>query len=755
MTMMAGEWVSVSGEIPGVFMSTLLAEAMNHHRSGRLNEAERGYRSLLAVQPEHSDALHLLGVALCQKGRKLEALRWIDRAIERGPEIAAYHAALGEVLRELGRHQDAAAVLAKALGLDPNLATAHNNLGLVHLRARRPDLALASFEEAIRLRPGFTTARINRGEALQALGLWDEAAAAYFEVLEIEPENAWVHTYLGHVLLELGDVDRLDQAAEHCRRALELSPGLGEAHTNLGNVYKAMGRFDDALSSYHRAVELNPSLAMPWNNIGRVEQHFGRFEAASAAYNKALTLEPGVARLHANLASLLSDQDRHAEAVERYRLALGCEPDHAESYHGMAVSLVVLGRRAEAWDALETAIRLRPRPIAPRITMCRMFAEDGDFDRSNAAAREVLAQFPKSADARFHLAMNLRAQLPDEDLREMIELMDHPYYGDDAVASLAFGIGTVQDARGCYKEAARYFEIANARQAAILARRGETFDSERNARAIQQIIDSFTPEFFRTLRGRGSPSRRPIFIVGMPRSGTTLIEQILASHPQVFGAGELDDVIRLVCQLAAPSGDPNDVVRRALELDAASFRKLADRHVARLEELGGSAEHVVDKMPSNYMHLGLIAALWPESRIILCRRDPRDIALSCWATYFGALRWANDLRVVAKQMIEHDRLIAHWKTVLPIPLIEVVYEELVADFEPQARRLVEAVGLPWDPACLEYHSLKRTIRTASLGQVRKPIYSKSVGRWKNYEAALAPFLETFAQYNHPIPGQVP
>ena len=190
-------------------------------------------------------------------------------------------------------------------------------------------------------------------------------------------------------------------------------------------------------------------------------------------------------------------------------------------------------------------------------------------------------------------------------------------------------------------------------------------------------------------------------------------------------------------------------MRRALELDAASFRKLADRYVARLADLGGSAEHVVDKMPSNYVHLGLIAALWPESQIILCRRDPRDIALSCWATYFGEIRWANDLRVVAKQIIEHDRLIAHWKSVLPIPLTEVVYEELVANFEPEARRLVESLGLAWHPACCQFHTLNRPIRTASLSQVRQPIYSRSVGRWKHYEAALAPALEALTRYRHP------
>ena len=338
----------------------------------------------------------------------------------------------------------------------------------------------------------------------QALGLWNDAAAAYLEVLEFEPNNVWVHTYLGHVLVELGDIDRLDEAAEHCRRALELSPGLGQAHNNLGNVYKVMGRFDDALSSYRRAIGVNPSLAIPWNNIGRVEQQLGRFEAAGAAYEQALKLEPGAARIHANLASLLSEQDRHALAVERYRLALSCEPDHAESYHGMAVSLVFLGRRAEAWAALETAIRLRPRQIAARMAKCRMYAEDGDFERSNATAREVLAEFPKSADARFHLAMNLRARLPDEDFQAMVELIDHPYSGHEAIASLAFGIGTVHDARGCYEEAARFFEIANARQAALWLSGTRPFDAERISRTVEEIMASFTPEFFPKLFGVGA-----------------------------------------------------------------------------------------------------------------------------------------------------------------------------------------------------------------------------------------------------------
>jgi tetratricopeptide (TPR) repeat protein len=231
-------------------MSSLLDAAIAHHRSGRLDAAESGYRSLLAVEPDHEDALHLLGVALCQKGRKLEALGWIDRAIQRRPEIAAYHGARGEVLRELGRDDEATAALARALDLDPNLPTAHNNLGLIHLRAGQAEPALASFDEAIRLRTGFTTARINRGEALGLLGRWDETVAVYREVLEQEPANALVHAYLGYALLECGDVDQLDEAAAHCERALALAPELAQAHTNLGAVWAAMGRVGDALEQH-------------------------------------------------------------------------------------------------------------------------------------------------------------------------------------------------------------------------------------------------------------------------------------------------------------------------------------------------------------------------------------------------------------------------------------------------------------------------------------------------------------------------
>jgi len=739
-------------------MGALLEHAMAHHRAGRLDAAEEGYRILLASEPEHPDALHLLGVTLCQKGNRLEALRWIDRAIERRPHAAVYHNARGEVLRELGCRDEAAAALGQALGLDPSLAVAHNNLGMIRLRDGLYEEALEQFDEAIRLQSRFTTARINRGEALQALRRWELAAEAYRQVLEIEPENPGAHSYLGYVLAELGGAERLDEAAEHCRRALELAPGLAQAHSDQGVVFAAIGRPEEALAAFRRALELDPSLAMPWNNIGRAEQDRGRFEAAFAAYHKALELEPHSAKFHANLASLLGEVDRDLEAVDHYRLALQCDSSFAEAYHGLAFSLLRLGRRAEARAAIEEAMLLQPHLPAPRINMAQLLAEEGDFEQSNTFARSVLAEFPDSAAAYFRLATNLRERFDDLDLEAMIALVersDSSSRDDDFVASLAFGIATVLDVRDRYDEAARYFELANVRQCAIRKRKGQAWNSSRVVQDVEEAIAAFTPDFFEAIRGAGSPSRRPIFVVGMPRSGTTLTEQVLASHPSVFGAGELKDIFRIARETAGTSERPSDLAKALRSLDPAAARSLAGRYLARLEELDPSAEFVVDKMPGNSFHLGLIATLFPEARIIVCRRDPRDVAVSCWSTCFGELPWANDMGAIAQQIIEHERLMAHWKAVLPRPVIEVVYEDLVADFESQSRRLIEAVGLSWHAACLDFHTLKRPVRTASLSQVRQPIYSKSVGRWRHYQAALAPVLATFAQEGRRLPNATP
>jgi hypothetical protein len=247
------------------------------------------------------------------------------------------------------------------------------------------------------------------------------------------------------------------------------------------------------------------------------------------------------------------------------------------------------------------------------------------------------------------------------------------------------------------------------------------------------MIAVCTPDFFERVRGFGLESDLPVFVVGLPRSGTTLVEQILASHSQVFGAGEIKLGQNTMNALGGPG---TDFIEGLGRLDRPTAQRLASRHLEKLRALSPAALRIADKMPDNYLYLGPLASLFPLAKLIHCRRDLRDVAVSCWMTHFGELPWANDQQHMASRFQQYQRLMEHWRKVLPVPLLEVDYEETVGDLEGTARKLVAWCGLAWEPSCLEFHRAKRPVRTASAIQVRQPVFSTSVGRWKHYEQPL-------------------
>jgi hypothetical protein len=255
-------------------------------------------------------------------------------------------------------------------------------------------------------------------------------------------------------------------------------------------------------------------------------------------------------------------------------------------------------------------------------------------------------------------------------------------------------------------------------------------------------MGAFTPAFFAERRGVfGSPSDVPVFIVGMQRSGTTLTEQIAASHPQVYGAGELEHIRRIAGMIKI--GRPESTVR---QLTSADSLALAGDYLRKVREIGGDALRIVDKMPHNFQYLGLIAILFPKARIIHCTRDPMDNCVSCFTQSFtGHHGYNTDLRQLGLYYREYRRLMDHWRRVLPIPMLEIDYEEMVADQETQSRRLIDFLGLDWDPACLNFHETDRSVQTASRWQVRQPIYKTSVKRWKDYEKHLGPLKKALGE----------
>ena len=292
------------------------------------------------------------------------------------------------------------------------------------------------------------------------------------------------------------------------------------------------------------------------------------------------------------------------------------------------------------------------------------------------------------------------------------------------------------DARGQHARAGECLREANAISKELALGSREYFPAEHE-KFVDSLIRTFDAEFFARNAGAGHGSRRPVFVFGLPRSGTTLVEQVISSHSRIHGAGELRFARLTFEAIPGVLGRNGPPIECVPSLDGPALRKLGEQHLEKLAAIAGDRpERVADKMPDNYMYLGLMSVVFPDATFIHCRRDLRDIAVSCWMTDFRSIRWANDPEHIASRFTQYRRLMDHWQAVLPATIHHVDYEETVEDLESVARRLIAACGLSWEPACLEFHRNDRPIRTASVTQVRQPVYKRSVARWKNYQASL-------------------
>ena len=555
------------------------------------------------------------------------------------PDSARLHANLGEALRILGRLDEALDHLRKALALDASFAQAWNSLGLLAYDQRRFADAESACREAIRLKPRFAAAYINLGNALQALRRPAEAVEAMRTALRIEPDNFLGLTNLGQVLSELGDPDLLDEAEALCRRAEALAPQLPQAPENLGNVLRlqrpARGGFGVLQAvpgtgpSPRDALSLHRATAPGARTVRR---------SRPALRNRRGDLEPGDARFLTDLGGLSAAREQYDQAADALPSGRRCSTPSSP-------------RLISAWAGLlsragSTRLRLLSRGVANRPKPGGLVGRAGPalvrawrLRPLVPVARSALAVRPKLADAYWRLALNLKGRLPEADVQAIEGLLDHQYLAPAVRAELHFALGAVLDARGLHARAATCFDIANKLQSSARAPKGQSYDPDVHSRFIDRMIATFTPEFLDDRRGWGDPDPRPVFVVGMPRSGTTLVEQILASHPQVHGAGELADVHNDLSDAARGRRSVRPVMPSTPWLpSAARFGKKGGEalsRAARCTLAPATAVRVVDKMPDNIRLLGLIALLWPNARVIVCGRDLRDIAVSCRQTDFA------------------------------------------------------------------------------------------------------------------------
>lgn len=543
---------------------------------------------------------------------------------------------------------------------------------------------------------------------------------------------------------------RLGEAIEAYERVLELDEDLAEAHNNLGVALQALGRWEQALAHYDRAIELSPSSANAYDNRGSAMQQQGAYLEAIAFHERAIALDPNLPQAYHNLGNALLKLRRPQEAKAALLRALDLEPDFKEALNALGAAQQAMGAYDEAIAAYRKAVAVAPDYAEAYCNLGNALKESGELEQARTAYQRAADLEPRSG--RFHrlLVETGVGRVEEAHLREMTALAREidALTLDDRI-QLHFALAKAYDGFGDYERA---FE--NLREANALARSVIRYDEAKTLRAFETFPKMFTKGLIQIMAGYGDPSATPVFIFGMPRSGTTLVEQILAAHPKVYAGGELgayaDEELGAfeasLRNFTRIDVDPKNV-SAFLEALAEQLRDVGARYARSVESLAPSAARVTDKWPWNFKFAGIIRLALPNARMIHVQRDPLDTCFSCYATLFsGNLPYMYDLAELGRYYRAYQRLITYWRDALPPgAMLEMQYEELVADFEPHARRLVEHCGLEWDDACKDFWSVKRPVRTASSVAVRQPLYRSAVGRAQAYHEYLGPLREALSR----------
>lgn len=519
-----------------------------------------------------------------------------------------------------------------------------------------------------------------------------------------------------------------DDAVEAMRRAVLMMPRDVHLQADLGQTLAAAGRTDEAIAAFAQAVALQPDFAEGWYLLGMTAYGVGRDREALDALRRADALSPGQPRVMRGLAEAEYALERFAEALPLFeRIAAAGGADDPTVALRRSQCRRRTGTPETALPLVQDALARFPEHPPLWLELGWVQEDLGVADEALAAYRRAHALAPDWGDPVGSAIALGRASAPEDLVRAAEALVANPATPAPERAFLHHVLGKREDARGEHAAAAAHWQRANRLRRELQG----GFDRDDFTAKIDAAIAAFAPEALRLRHGEALRDERPVFVLGMPRSGTTLAEQILAAHPQAFGCGERTGIVEIAQSLPAETG--LDWPQRMAEVPAAWLRRRAEAYLADADEAARGALRMVDKQPYNFLHVGLIAMLFADARIVWCRRDPRDIALSIYSESFSPLAtYATDLGDIAFMIAQQERLMRHWQAVSPLPILELRYEDVVADTEAQIRRLVDFAGLSWDDRCLDFHASGRAVQTLSRWQVRQPVHARSVGRWRHY-----------------------
>lgn len=538
----------------------------------------------------------------------------------------------------------------------------------------------------------------------------------------------------GVIEMSAGDIGK---ALETLQKVRTLRPGDASVWSDLGMIYQGLRQHEEARAHLQQAIELDPRNAGAHLNLGNVFSALGELDAAERHYKAAIKRDPKMTAGFNNLSRTLLIQGRAREGENRARQAIALEPKNALAHSHLAEALDRLGEQQQSLKAHQRAVALAPDRDTIRLAYIATLAAYGRLDEARAQCEKILEEHPQSVDALMQLSRLERFTEEDALFEKLQTAFANEQLPALERAKLGFSLGKAEEDMKRYKAAFGRFLEANA-----LIAEGLPYSPSQTEQQFAQIIEDTTPQLMADLAEAGHPDPTPIFVVGMPRSGTTLIEQILASHPDVAGAGELSSIRTL--QDALLRANPGKSMGEALrQTPPEKLRGLGAAYIEQVRMLSRDARYIVDKMPANFMSVGFIRAILPNATIIHARRNATDTCLSIFKNQFvmGSMPYAYKLEWLGHYYHQYDNLMRHWAELLADDMLELDYEELIADQEKGSRALLAHCGLDWRDDVLDFHKADRPVHTASIAQVRQPIYKTSVGIAERYGDAVTPLLD--------------
>jgi len=673
-----------------------LTRVLETHRTGDHDTARAEAAELVSVAPDVPDTHFVMGLLMQDGGEHSAAIQLLGRAIRMDPERSDFHDALGVSQVSMGKHREALRSFAESVRMAPENRLAVMHLGLLTLRMGLPERALPCFESLMSMGETSVELVCLRGQSLYLLDRHIEAVDWLHKSLDLDPTHTDSIHYLGRSLMKVG---RYSEATSCLRTIASSQPRNGRVRTLLGEALLHLGDLNEAELVLKDAIDLDHSQHQAHAHLADVQAALGLTEEPLRSYLTALRLRPHDLNYRCQLGFLLVQQGYLPKAEHCFRLVLRQEPYNVDAIAGLATVLAKMGDPEGALALTEPMIRTgadHPDLVHVYATLCRKLGKPND---AVPVLKRLLAR---------SRPLQIRAQLQH-------------------------ALGELYEAMGQHSDAFLAHKQAN-------DARTRSFDPEMFKKDVSDIIEVFDGVRFPLTPLANNPTRIPVLIVGMPRTGTTLVEQVLATHPEIMGAGEMEELQMLAQALPEIIGTDTPYPQCIEELTGEVATHLSHWYTERMLSKAGDATRVTDKMPLNFLHLGLASLLLPNTRVIHCRRSPMDTALSCYFMHFkDSHAFSTDLGWLGQFYVQYDRLMTHWAKMLKLPILDVQYEEMVKYPEETMRRIVDFVGLPWHQDCTQFYANTRAVVTASADQVRQPIYTTSIDRHKPYAESMSEF----------------